>query len=72
MNNVPLPHFCPNCRHFNRLKQRNPMKLWHRNCMCQNTAHGHDGICANEFETSYSPNRPEIIYCEKCYQQEVV
>lgn len=27
--------------------------------------------CQNEFETSYSPDRPEIIYCEKCYQQEI-
>ena len=24
-----------------------------------------------EFETTYSPDRSEIIYCEKCYQQEV-
>ncbi len=27
--------------------------------------------CPNEFETSYAPERPEIVYCEKCYQQEV-
>ncbi|MFZ1019649.1 MAG: hypothetical protein WAN61_01490 [Minisyncoccia bacterium] len=27
--------------------------------------------CAVEFETSYAPERPEIVYCEKCYQQEV-
>lgn len=32
--------------------------------------HG-DAHCPNEFETSYAPGRPEIIYCEKCYQQEV-
>jgi len=25
----------------------------------------------NEFETAYAPDRPEIVYCEKCYQQEV-
>jgi hypothetical protein len=28
--------------------------------------------CENEFETSYAPGRPEIVYCEKCYQQEVI
>ncbi|MEK6905422.1 MAG: hypothetical protein AABX24_03390, partial [Nanoarchaeota archaeon] len=28
--NLPLPHLCPNCRHYQRLKQRNPLKLWHR------------------------------------------
>ncbi len=61
--NLPLPHLCPNCRHYNRLKQRNPLKLWHRKCMKPN--------CPNEFETSYSPERPEIVYCERCYQQEV-
>ena len=72
--NVALPRLCPNCRHFERLKRRNPMKLWHRSCMCENTSHSHhDKVkpCPVEFETSYAPERPEIIYCEKCYQQEV-
>jgi hypothetical protein len=27
--------------------------------------------CPNEFETSYAPERPEIIYCESCYNAEV-
>jgi hypothetical protein len=61
--NLPLPHFCPNCRHYQRLKQRNPLKLWHRHCMKEG--------CLNEFETSYAPDRPEIVYCERCYNQEV-
>jgi len=62
--NLPLPRYCPNCRHYQRLNYRNPMKLWHRNCM-------HQG-CQNTFETTYDPSRPEIVYCEKCYQHEVV
>jgi hypothetical protein len=62
--NLPLPSLCPNCRHCERLNQRNPMKLWHRQCM--------NPGCSNTFETSYSPERPEIVYCEKCYQQEVI
>ena len=61
---VPIPRLCPNCRHYARLKIRNPHKLWHRKCM-------HEG-CTNEFETSYAPNRPETIYCEQCYQREVL
>ena len=61
--NLPIPHLCPNCRHYNRLKQRNPLKLWYRKCMKPN--------CPNEFETSYAPDRLEIVYCERCYQQEV-
>ena len=62
--NLPIPRLCPNCRHYERLSQRNPMKLWTRSCMHPE--------CTNTFETSYSPERPEIVYCEKCYQQEVV
>lgn len=69
--NIPLPQFCPNCRHNRRLKLRNPMKLWHRQCMCDKGNHGHEGECEVEFETSYSPDRPEVVYCEKCYQKEI-
>jgi hypothetical protein len=69
---LPLPHLCPNCRHYVRQKQRNPVKLWHRQCMCDKENHFHGAQkCKVEFETSYSPERPEIVYCEKCYQQEV-
>lgn len=82
--NVPLPKLCPNCRHFERLKLRNPMKLWHRQCTCagiksdngvyaNQTNHFHGANhCPNEFETSYAPERPEIVYCEQCYQAEVI
>lgn len=81
--NLPLPRLCPNCRTFERLKQRTGIELYKRKCQCAgeksdnktyvNTkSHLHaDDHCANEFETAYDPNRPEIIYCEKCYQQEV-
>ncbi|MDD5720925.1 MAG: hypothetical protein PHT16_00530 [Candidatus Pacebacteria bacterium] len=69
--NLPLPHLCPNCRHYQRLKQRNPLKLWHRACMCEKTTHTHIGKCPTEFETSYAPERKEIVYCERCYQGEV-
>lgn len=71
INNIALPRLCPNCRHYERLAQRNPLKLWHRTCMCDKTHPHHQGKCNVEFETSYAPDRPEIIYCEKCYQQEV-
>ncbi len=61
--NLPLPRLCPNCRHYERLKYRNTMRLYKRKCMKEG--------CNNEFEATYSPDRPETIYCEKCYQQEV-
>lgn len=80
--NLPLPRLCPNCRHYERVEQRNPVKLWQRSCQCageqsdggtyRNTAHHRHGQshCAEEFETSYSPDRSEIVYCEQCYQAE--
>ena len=69
---VPLPRLCFYCRHESRLRKRNPMKLWHRKCMCGKTNHLHGNKeCDVEFETSYALERPEVIYCEKCYQQEV-
>ena len=70
-NNLALPRLCSNCRHFQRLKKRNPLKLWHRKCMCDKNHPHHERNCNIEFETSYAPDRPEIIYCESCYQQEV-
>lgn len=70
--NLPLPRLCPNCRHFGRLKLRNPIKLWQRKCMCDKTSHFHgESKCEIDFKTTYSPDRLEIIYCEKCYQQEI-
>lgn len=81
---LPLPDLCPNCRHYQRIAKRNPLKLWHRKCTCAgqksengiyaNTIPHFHGIdhCPNEFETSYAPERSEIVYCKQCYQAEVV
>ena len=62
-HNIPIPNKCSNCRYYERLSKILPLKLWRRKCIKQG--------CNNEFETSYAPNRPEIVYCERCYQQEV-
>ena len=70
--NLPLPHKDFECRHKEKMLKRNPRKLWHRACMCELKNHVHgEKKCENKFETSYSPDRPEIVYCENCYQQEV-
>ncbi len=68
---LPVPHICPNCRYFVRLKRSLPWRLWHRECMCKEEDHNHKGKCANEFDTPYAPDRPEVVYCKECYQQEV-
>ena len=82
--NLPLPRLCANCRYYERTAHRNPMKLWHRKCTCSGTqsekeiykntvAHTHGSApCPVEFETSYAPERSEIVYCEQCYNAEIV
>ena len=61
--NIPIPHLHPDERYKERMKLRNPMVLHHRTCMKEG--------CTNEFETTYAPDRSEIIYCKECYQKEV-
>jgi CxxC-x17-CxxC domain-containing protein len=58
--NLPLPHECPKCRENRRFVRLNPPKLYKRTC----------AKCGKEIITAFSPERPEIVYCEKCYQQE--
>ncbi len=70
--NLPLPRPCFHCRHFQRIGWRNKPKLYPGNCMCEKAGHSHEGKCQTGFETSYAPERKEIVYCEQCYQQEVV
>lgn len=59
--NLPIPHECPKCRENKRFARLDPIKLYKRNCQ----------KCSKEISTPYAPDRSEIVYCEKCYQQEV-
>ena len=58
---LPIPRKCFYCRHKDRILRRGPYKFWKRTC----------DKCKEEITTNYAPDRPEIIYCESCYQQEV-
>ncbi len=69
--NIPIPRTCIDCRHNERISNRNKSRIYSRACMCNSGGHFHESKCEVEFETSYAPDRPEIVYCEKCYQQEV-
>ena len=70
---LPIPHLCIDCRFLKRFKLVNPLKLWQRSCMCDKANHFHGNEkCEVEFETSYSPEQPDVVFCEKCYQQEVI
>ena len=57
-NNLPIPKKHPNQRHKERLSRRNPRKLYERLC----------SGCSEKIITSYTPERTENIYCEKCYK----
>ena len=59
---VPIPRKCFYCRHRNRIERRGPMKIYDRTC----------DNCKKPIKTSYAPDRPEIVYCEQCYQSEVI
>jgi hypothetical protein len=58
---IPVPRRCFDCRRMDRFNLRNPRHLWHRQC----------AKCGKGMETSYSPERPEKVYCEECYLKEV-
>jgi hypothetical protein len=62
-NHLQIPNIHPSERYKARFSKINPQKIWHRKCMNEG--------CKNEFETTYSPERPERVYCESCYQKAV-
>lgn len=68
---IPVPHKHYEVRFMERFSKRNSRKLNHRQCMCEQSDHGHEGLCKNEFETTYAPDRPEKVYCESCYQKSI-
>lgn len=59
--NLPAPQIHPDERHWRRMRLRNPRKLWSRKC----------GDCGKGIETTFSPEQPEIVYCEECYLKAV-
>lgn len=58
--NIPLPTQCLKCREKSLFDKLQIPRLYNRECM----------KCDIEIRTSYSPESLEIVYCEKCYQQE--
>lgn len=59
--NIPIPRKSPPERHLDRQRRLNPRKLFTRAC----------GKCQKEIQTTFSPERPEIVYCEACYLETV-
>jgi len=71
-NRYPIPTKHPEERYLELFGLHNPLKLYHRQCMCEQEGHDHSGRCPNEFKTTYAPDRPEKVYCELCYQKEII
>ena len=60
--NFPIPRKCFDCRHKERLARTNPIKFYKKQC----------AKCKREITTNFTPERKEIVYCEQCYQKEMV
>ena len=109
-HHLPIPRRHPDQRHLDRMKMRNPRKLYERICDCpeceinnktslssfssnenpfgtrerdsptENDKETVDAFALNprtrkrgkKMLTTYSPERPERVYCEVCYEREVV
>ncbi len=80
---LPIPTKSPLQRHKDRMVRLLPRKLFKRTCDCggkvstngvyvNTREHQHgEKKCTSEMETPYSSERPEIVYCEECYQAEI-
>lgn len=60
-HNLPVPKLHPDERTKRRMNARNPRQLWDRKC----------AKCQKDIQSSYAPERKEIVYCEECYVSEV-
>ncbi len=85
---LPIPHKHPDQRHKERMEQRNPRKLFERFCDCPHcednwkkiekckeddfALHPKTEKRAKKMITTYAPERRESIYCEVCYEREVL
>lgn len=55
--NIPAPEKCFHCRYADRMKKINPYTIFERDC----------SKCVAKIKTTYAPEYPEIVYCDKCY-----
>lgn len=58
---LPIPRQCFFCRHRDRIRRRGPFKIFDRAC----------ARCNKAIKTTFAPERPETVYCERCYNAEV-
>ncbi|MFA5820696.1 MAG: zinc-ribbon domain containing protein [Candidatus Gracilibacteria bacterium] len=54
---LPMPVDCPKCRQNIRLAMRNERNLYKRKC----------DKCQQEVISTYAPESPYVVYCQKCF-----
>ncbi|MBI4094987.1 MAG: hypothetical protein HY435_02220 [Candidatus Liptonbacteria bacterium] len=59
---VPPPTFCPACRFQRRLMFRNERVLYKRTC----------DLCTQSILSIFAPDKPYKVFCQPCYNAEVV
>ncbi len=59
---IPIPRQCFYCRYKDRIVRRGPFKFFERKC----------SNCGINTHTNLTEKVAPIMYCEKCYQQEVI
>jgi hypothetical protein len=82
-HSLPIPRRHPDQRHLDRMKMRNPRKLFERICDCEECGENwkksgkydekefalntKTGKSGKKMITTYAPERTETVYCEVCY-----
>jgi len=59
---LPIPRKCFFCRHRDRIVRRGPFRFFLRKC----------SHCSKETHTNLTEEVAPIMYCESCYQKEVI
>lgn len=59
---IPLPSPCPKCREKERFSLINLPRTSHTTC----------GGCGKDIDTMHDPDLGRIVYCESCYQKEII
>jgi hypothetical protein len=58
---LPLPSFCPTCRHRQRMALRSERQLYRRPC----------ASCEQNTLTTYPAEAPYIVYCQECFWKHI-
>ncbi len=76
-HSLPIPKRHPDVRHMDRMKMRNPRKLFEKKCdKCKKdmitTYAPYEMKWSMEVPLECAPERTETVYCEECYNREIV